>query len=227
MLQLARHVAQLALHQVGTLLVQLHLLLRLSKLCVKLAVVLIEQFRSPLQFGHLGRISIGAERRSSRRSHSWGSCSWGTRRGYSRRRTTTGPCAEKARWRRNQVRLAAIASDRNRKKTEDANDKPSPPVGAMHRGETTTSLVEISFGFAYRVHRAFDITVRPVLGQEQPVHARHAASQYSQHNGMSTIQRQYNGIAAPNQRAEIRIPFDSKQSCLIAKNPCLIANEPD
>jgi hypothetical protein len=57
LLQLGRHIPELLLHQVGSLAVGLNLLLGLGKLAMKLAVVLIEQFGPPLQFGNLRRIS--------------------------------------------------------------------------------------------------------------------------------------------------------------------------
>jgi hypothetical protein len=57
LLQLGGHIPELLLHQVGSLAVGLNLLLGLGKLAMKLAVVLIEQFGPPLQFGNLRRIS--------------------------------------------------------------------------------------------------------------------------------------------------------------------------
>jgi hypothetical protein len=57
LLQLRRHIPELLLHQVGSLAISLNLLLGLGKLAMKLAVVLVEQFGPPLQFGNLRRVS--------------------------------------------------------------------------------------------------------------------------------------------------------------------------
>jgi hypothetical protein len=65
LLQLARQILDLALHEIGSVFEQLHLLLGLGKLRVQLTIIVVEQFGSTFQLAHLSGVCVRVRRREN------------------------------------------------------------------------------------------------------------------------------------------------------------------